>query len=116
MPWFFTSLYLVTGLWGATRIRATAIQYMAACPNRPEYAERERIACWFQLVLALLLVVSFVRGAARWSMSRSIKGDPMSASHADAESPTNHPGELRSPTYEFFAFDSFGKEANPPAH
>lgn len=70
MKYAFAVAYIIIGLVVATRVRNVSGRFALAYPHLPEHGERERIACWFQLVFALLLLVFSVRFAAKWAAAR----------------------------------------------
>ena len=71
MKYLFAVAYLVIGLVVATRIRNVSGRFAIAYPNVVEHTARERIACWFQLVFFLTLLVLSVRLVARFAVSRN---------------------------------------------
>lgn len=85
MKYVFAIAYLVIGLVIATRLRNVSGRFAIAYPNAPEHASRERIACWFQLVFFLTLLVLTVRLAARFAVSH----EKRAAVSATAAAPHN---------------------------
>lgn len=83
MNYVFAIAYLVIGLVAATRVRNVSGRFAIAYPSAIEHAARERIACWFQLVFFLTLLVLTVRLAARFAVSSEDRAEVS----ATAESP-----------------------------
>jgi hypothetical protein len=118
MKYVFAIAYLLIGLVIATRVRNVSGRFALAFPNALEHAARERIACWFQLVLFLTLLVLAVRLTARFAVCSgerapaSTTGEGSLVKHAPAIDQTERARERLFADF-YFELNQIPEEQHP---